>query len=138
MAKKAASSHEPGVAELVQGILDDVQRLLHQQVDLIKQEVFPPLLHELLKGLASKAGERREFYPGGAASATIDPPRGQVSASGPDGRSRPITVDRARLKGNMPSPLATSSTAMAHPMCRGPTPPKPESARRCPGITAIR
>ena len=39
MAKKADNAHEPSASELVQGILDDVQRLLHQQVDLIKQEV---------------------------------------------------------------------------------------------------
>jgi len=63
--------------------------------DLARQEVFPPLLHELIKGLASKEGDRREFAPGGAASTTISPPKGPVTAAGPDGQARPVTVDRA-------------------------------------------
>lgn len=63
--------------------------------DLARQEVFPPLLHELLKGMASKETERREFTPGGAASATIPPSKGAVTATGPDGQSVLITVDRA-------------------------------------------
>lgn len=63
--------------------------------DLARQEVFPPLLHELLKGMASKEPERREFTPGIAASATIPPPKGAVTAAGPDGQSIPIMVDKA-------------------------------------------
>ena len=40
--------------------------------DLPRQEFFPPLLHEFLKGLTDKGGDRREFYPGGSASTTLD------------------------------------------------------------------
>jgi len=63
--------------------------------DLARQEVFPPLLHELLKGMAARGAERREFAPGGPASVTLDQARGRVAALGPDGRPRPTTVDRA-------------------------------------------
>jgi hypothetical protein len=62
--------------------------------DLVRQEVFPPLLHELLKGLASKEADKREFVPGGSASTTITPTKGKVTASGPDGREASVTVDR--------------------------------------------
>lgn len=63
--------------------------------DLARQEVFPPLLHELMKGMASKKDDRREFTPGGAASTTIPPPKGRVTASAPDGAPLPVTLDRA-------------------------------------------
>jgi len=61
--------------------------------DLVKQEVFPPLLHEMLKGLATRDGGRREFAPGGPASATVSPTRERITAAGPDGARVPVTVD---------------------------------------------
>ena len=64
--------------------------------DLARQEVFPPLVHEFLKGLTAKEGERREFTPGGVASATLDAgqSRGKVTALGPNGEAEKVTVDR--------------------------------------------
>lgn len=63
--------------------------------DLPKQEVFPPLLHELLKGLTAREGERRDFAPGGPASAPIAPTKERVVITGPGGpESSGVTVDR--------------------------------------------
>lgn len=62
--------------------------------NLVKQEVFPPLLHELLKGLANREGDRREFEPGGSASTTIALTKERIKAAGPDGAAVSITVDR--------------------------------------------
>jgi hypothetical protein len=62
--------------------------------DLARQEVFPPLLHEFLKGMVGKEGQRREFTPGGVASTTFPPTNGKVTAIGPKGQSVPITIDK--------------------------------------------
>ncbi|HZT42297.1 MAG TPA: BatA and WFA domain-containing protein [Chthonomonadaceae bacterium] len=63
--------------------------------DLARQEVFPPLMHEFLKGMTAKQGERRAFTPGGPASAPLDVvPSGAVQAFGPDGEPEKVTVDR--------------------------------------------
>jgi hypothetical protein len=63
--------------------------------DLAKQEVFPPLLHEMLKGLTTPEGDRRDFTPGGSASATITPTRERVVVTGPAGVEPGVTLDRA-------------------------------------------
>lgn len=64
--------------------------------DLARQEVFPPLMHEFLKGLTTKEGERRESYVGSPASGVLDAPPapGRTVAVGPNGESEPVTVDR--------------------------------------------
>jgi len=64
--------------------------------DLARQEVFPPLLHEFVKGMTAKEGERREFTPGGTASATLAPTQAQgtVTAIGPNSEAERVTVDR--------------------------------------------
>jgi hypothetical protein len=65
--------------------------------DMARQEVFPPLLHEFLKGMTKKEGDRRDFVPGGIASATLDAgvSRSGVRAVGPKGQNEPVTVDKA-------------------------------------------
>src|SRR5207344_2040192 len=62
--------------------------------DLAKQEVFPPLLHELLKGMTTREEDRRAFAPGGPASATIAATKERVVVTGPGGVESRITVDR--------------------------------------------
>jgi hypothetical protein len=62
--------------------------------DLARQQVFPPLLHEFLKGMTRREGRQRAFFAGGAASATIPPTKGRVTVTTPEGESRPVTVDR--------------------------------------------
>jgi len=63
--------------------------------DLARQEVFPPLMHEFLKGMTAQQGERRAFTPGGPASAALDSvPSGPVQALGPNGEPEKVTVDR--------------------------------------------
>lgn len=63
--------------------------------DLARQEIFPPLTHEFLKGMTAKQGERREFNPGGPASAALDAvSRRAVQAVGPNGEAEHVTVDR--------------------------------------------
>lgn len=64
--------------------------------DLARQEVFPPLVHEFLKGMTDRTGARREFLPGGAASATLDAAlmRGDIAARDPNDTPEPVSVDR--------------------------------------------
>jgi hypothetical protein len=62
--------------------------------DLARQEVFPPLLHELLKGLTVREADRRDSTPGAPASATIAPTREPIAVSGPAGAEARVTVDR--------------------------------------------
>jgi hypothetical protein len=64
--------------------------------DLARQEVFPPLLHEFIKGMTAKEDARREFYPGGSAATTLDGTqvRGTVTAVGPESELEHVTVDR--------------------------------------------
>jgi hypothetical protein len=64
--------------------------------DLARQEVFPPLLHEFVKGMTARDSVRREFTPGGPASTTIEAAKasGDVRALGPNGESESVTVDR--------------------------------------------
>jgi hypothetical protein len=64
--------------------------------DLARQEVFPPLLHEFLKGMTRSEGERREFYPGGLASTTLDAngAQGTAQAVGPNGETEKVLWDR--------------------------------------------
>ncbi len=64
--------------------------------DLARQEVFPPLLHELIKGMTAGEGERREFFAGESASATLEAAqaKGRIIAIGPHSASERVTVDR--------------------------------------------
>ena len=64
--------------------------------DLPRQEFFPPLLHEFLKGLTDKGGDRREFYPGGSASTTLDTDqvRGTISCLDPNSEPERVVVDK--------------------------------------------
>lgn len=63
--------------------------------DLARQEVFPPLMHEFLKGMTARQGERRAFTPGGPASAPLDVvPSGPIQALDPKGEPEKGTVDR--------------------------------------------
>ncbi|MCW3096862.1 MAG: rane protein [Chthonomonadaceae bacterium] len=64
--------------------------------DLPRQEFFPPLLHEFLKGLTDKGGDRREFFPGGSASATLDADqvRGTITCLDPNSASERVMVDK--------------------------------------------
>ncbi len=64
--------------------------------DLARQEVFPPLIHEFLKGLTGKEGDRRDFTPGNSASTTLDAEqvRGTVTCLGPDSEPERVTVDK--------------------------------------------
>jgi hypothetical protein len=65
--------------------------------DLPRQELFPPLLHEFLKGLTDKGGDRREFYPGGSASTTLDAAqmRGSVTCLDPVSAPERVVTDKA-------------------------------------------
>lgn len=64
--------------------------------DLPRQEFFPPLLHEFLKGLTDKGGDRREFFPGGSASTTLDPDqvRGTITCLDPNSEPERVVVDK--------------------------------------------
>jgi hypothetical protein len=64
--------------------------------DMARQEVFPPLMHEFLKGMTKKEGDRRDFVPGGIASATLDRElaKAAVRAVGPKGQEESVTVDK--------------------------------------------
>jgi len=64
--------------------------------DLPRQEVFPPLLHEFLKGLTDKGGDRRELFPGSSASTTLDADqvKGTVTCLDPNSAPERIVVDR--------------------------------------------
>ena len=66
--------------------------------DFAKMPEFPLLVHELLNGLTGENRERRDFAPGGTASATLAASKlknGQVRATAPSGREATVTVDRA-------------------------------------------
>jgi hypothetical protein len=62
--------------------------------DLAQHPLFPPLLHEFLKGLAT--GERRhnEFTPGQSAATALESVSGAITAQAPDGATIPVTIDR--------------------------------------------
>lgn len=64
--------------------------------DLPRQEIFPPLLHEFLKGLTDRGGDRREFFPGSAASATLDAEevRGSVVCLAPNSEPARVVIDK--------------------------------------------
>ena len=64
--------------------------------DLPRQEFFPPLLHEFLKGLTDKGGDRREFFPGGSASTTLDAEqvRGSITCLDPNSELERVVVDK--------------------------------------------
>lgn len=64
--------------------------------DLARQEVFPPLIHEFLKGLTASEPDRRDFTPGGLASTTLDlpVPAGPVTCLSPNSTPETVTVDR--------------------------------------------
>lgn len=64
--------------------------------DLPRQEFFPPLLHEFLKGLTDKGGDRREFFPGGSASTTLDAQqvRGSITCRDPNSEPERVVVDK--------------------------------------------
>src|SRR5207302_1897586 len=64
-----------------------------KESDIAKQEVFPPLMHELIRGIAGRESERRDPSPGTVASTTIPTPVGKVTAMDPEGRSVQATVD---------------------------------------------
>ena len=64
--------------------------------DLAKQEAFVPLLHEFLKGIVAHDSGARDFFVGGAASATIaagpDARWSKITCTGPNGPV-PVTAD---------------------------------------------
>ena len=64
--------------------------------DLPRQEFFPPLLHEFLKGLTDRGSDRRELFPGGSASTTVDADqvRGSVACLDPNSEPERVTVDK--------------------------------------------
>lgn len=62
--------------------------------DLARQDVFVPLVHELLKGILLRDSGAREFNPGDTASATIAQTNQEVTCQDPDGRMVPTTLDR--------------------------------------------
>ncbi len=66
--------------------------------DFAKMPEFPLLVHEFLNGLTGENRERRDFAPGGTASATLAASKlknGQVRAITPSGKDAAVTVDRA-------------------------------------------
>lgn len=63
--------------------------------DLPKQEVFPPLMHEFLKGVVAREGDRREAHPGEAVSTVVPARATSVSVTGPDGVARAAAFDPA-------------------------------------------
>lgn len=63
--------------------------------DLARSEVFAPLLHEMLKGIARSGGSTREVHPGGTLGVTIPAGNTDVEAVSPSGRSLRCTVDAA-------------------------------------------
>ena len=63
--------------------------------DLARQETFVPLLHEFLKGILLRDTGLREFYPGGAAAASLPPSQAKITCVGPDGGAVAVGQDKA-------------------------------------------